>query len=167
MKRILIVAFGALAVAACSDTSPVAPAPLRAPATPVAQIVDGDVVVSSSDDAGPGSLRDAIAQANANAAIRTIAFQPDVNTIDLASGIVYTGSQGLTINGNHATIDGANAGGTAFRTTSGADLTLAGLTFRNAPGEGVRVDVPAGATGTIHITLLDVDIVNNLGTACW
>ena len=63
----------------------------------------------------------------------------------------------------HATIDGANAGGTAFRTTSGADLTLAGLTFRNAPGEGVRVDVPAGATGTIHITLHDVDIVNHLG----
>ena len=45
------------------------------------------LVVSSSSDSGPGSLRDAIAVANSNAEADTITFDPSVTgTITLASG---------------------------------------------------------------------------------
>jgi hypothetical protein len=114
VKRTVFV-LGVLAVTACSDvpsTNPLGPSASRIEAT----IVTGDLVVTSSSDAGPGSFRDAIAQANANPSIATIAFLPNVNTIGLQSGIVFSGTQHLTINANQATVDasGAGAGVSAF-----------------------------------------------------
>ena len=35
--------------------------------------------------------------------------------------------------------------------------------MRNAPAEGIAVEVPADATGTIHVSLFDVDILDNRG----
>jgi hypothetical protein len=129
-----------------------------------AQIATGDVTVTNSNDAGPGSFRQAILDANANGAIQSIAFHPSVNTIELSSEVSYTGSQDLTISGNEAIVDGSNAGGTAFRmNTLGADLTLESLTFRNASGQGVHVEVLPAATGTVRVTLTDVIADNNAG----
>ena len=160
MNRILPVVLATLAVVACSDSSPVAPA-TPIPSTANTALVDADIIVSNSDDAGPGSFREAIAQASANASIQSIGFLPKVSTIHLESPITFTGAQGLTINGNKASIDGSGAGGTAFTTTKGGDLTLIDITFRDAPGSGVDVDVPNPFTGTVDITLINVDIIGN------
>ena len=160
MNRILPVVLATFVVAACSDSSPIAPTS-EVPSTAKAAVVDGDIIVSNSDDAGPGSLRDAVAQASTNASIQTIGFLPKVSKIHLQSPITFTGAQGLTINGNKATVDGSGAGGTAFTTTKGGDLTLIDITFRDAPGSGVDVDVPNPFTGTVDITLVNVDIIGN------
>lgn len=160
MQRILGVSLAALAVAACSESS-VSPASPDLPEAPAAAIVTGDAIVANSNSAGAGSFRDAVEQANADPSIQTIAFDPSVSTINLESGVLFTGAQDLTIHGNHATIDGAGAGGAAFTVTGGGDLTLIALTVRNAPGEGVRVEVPASATGTLTVSLSGVDIIDN------
>jgi len=161
LKRILGGSLAALAVAACSE-SPVSPVSPDLPAT-AAVIATGDVIVANANTAGAGSFRDAVEQANADPSIQSIAFEPSVNTINLQSGVLFTGTQDLTIHGNHATIDGAAAGGAAFTATGGGDLTVIALTIRNAPGEGVRVEVPASATGTITVSLSDVHILANAG----
>jgi hypothetical protein len=161
VNRILTVVIATLAVAACSDSSPVAPATPVGPSAANGAFVDGDIIVSTSDDAGPGSFREAIAQASANASIQSIGFLPKVGKIHLESPVTFTGTQGLTINGNKATIDGSGAVGTAFTTTRGGDLTLIDITFRDAPGSGVDVDVPNPFTGTVDITLINVDIIGN------
>jgi hypothetical protein len=163
VKRILGVSLAALAVAACSE-SPVSPAASDLPAEARAAVIaTGDVIVANSNSAGAGSFRDAVEQANADPSIETIAFDPSVSTINLESGVLFTGTQDLTIHGNHATIDGAGAGGAAFTATGGGDLTLIALTVRNAPDEGVHVEVPGSATGTITVSLSDVDIIGNAG----
>jgi hypothetical protein len=91
----------------------------------VGAIVTGDVIVTNSNDAGAGSFRDAIVQANSNGSIATIAFLPDIGTIQLQSTVAYNGTQDLTINANHATLNGSGAGGAAFvANTNGADPTL-------------------------------------------
>jgi hypothetical protein len=156
----LAVTLAAVAVAACSESS-VSPASPELPEAPAAAVLPGDLMVANSNSAGAGSFRDAVEHANADPSIQTIAFDPSVSTIDLESGVLFTGTQDLTIHGNHATIDGAGAGGAAFTVTGGGDLTLIALTFRNAPGEGVRVEVPALATGTLTVSLSDVDILDN------
>ena len=164
MKRILAVAAGALAAAACADSTPVSPVSATKPEAPSVQIASGDVIVTNSNDAGPGSFRAAIALANANPSIESIAFEPSVNTVDLESTVLYPGSQDLTILGNKATINGAGAGGTAFRTnTVGADLTIRELTIRDAAGQGVHVEVDPNATGTVAVSLSVVNIIDNTG----
>jgi hypothetical protein len=121
------------------------------------------VYVSNSNDSGPGSFRAAILQANLNPAIARVVFRRWVSTILLQSTIWFTGPQNLTIDGNRATLDGTNAGGPAFFMDHGDDLTVSDLTVRNAPAEGIKVEVPGGATGTIRVLLLNVDIIDNDG----
>lgn len=162
MRRTTALLLAVLATAACSDA---ATAPPTTNGSVGAAIVDGDVMVTNSNDAGAGSFRDAIEQANSDASIASIAFLPDVNTIALQSGIVFSGTQNLTINANHATLDAAAAGAgvSAFVATGGGDLAVIGLTVRNAGGQGVEIQVPVGAMGTVRVTLNDVHISGNAG----
>ena len=162
MKRTTAAALAALFAAACSDGTSIAP---LAPDQVGAAFVTGDIIVTNSNDAGPGSFRDAINQAINDGNISSIGFDPNVNTISLQSGIVFSGTQNLVINANHATLDAAAAGAgvTGFLATGGGDLTLIGLTVKNAGGQGVEVRVPATATGTVDVSLQDVVIINNAG----
>jgi hypothetical protein len=121
------------------------------------------VFVSNSDDAGPGSFRDAVDQANGNPAITRIQFLGGVSTIALQQTVLFTGAQGLTIDGNGATLDGTAAVGPAFLATGGDDLAVWNLTVRNARAEGIAVEIPGSANGTFHLSLFKVDIINNLG----
>jgi len=130
---------------------------------PAAAEPSSKVFVTNSNDAGSGSFREAIEQANANPAITRIQIQGGVSTIALRQMVLFTGTQDLTIDGNRATLDGANAGGPAFRTTGGSDLAVSNLTVRNAPAEGIAVEVPPDATGVIHVSLFKVDIIDNRG----
>ena len=87
-----------------------------------------------------------------------------VTTIKLHSTVLYTGSQNLMIHGNNATIDGAGVGGTAVRmNTLGADLTRRELTVSDADSQAVHVEVDPNATGTVMVSLFDVDIIDNKG----
>jgi hypothetical protein len=149
-----------LTAAACSDQTRQFPLTPTSPAT----IVAGDVIVSNSNDAGPGSFRAAIAQANADHAIGSIAFQPNVGKVMLQSTVTYTGSQDLVIHGNNATLDASAAGGSALVVESaGTDLAIDRLSVQGAPGEGVRVNVHAAASGEVRVWLTDVLISDNLG----
>jgi hypothetical protein len=125
---------------------------------------DRTVVVSSSNDSGPDTFRAAVNQANGDPGIRKIQFRGSVNVVALQQTVVFSGSQDLTIAGANAVLDGAGiASGPAFRATGGGDLTVFNLRVRNAPGEGIAVDVPPSATGTVRVELIDVDIVDNGG----
>src|SRR5687767_12431213 len=93
----------------------------------------GKVFVSNSNDSGAGSFRDAIVQANGDASIATIQFKGGVSVIALASTVVFSGLQDLTILGNGATLDGANSGGRAFEAIGGGDLTVSSLVVQNSP----------------------------------
>jgi hypothetical protein len=43
------------------------------------------------------------------------------------------------------------------------DLTVNHLTVRNAPGQGIEVQVPTLATGVVRVSLFNVAIINNAG----
>jgi hypothetical protein len=47
--------------------------------------------------------------------------------------------------------------------TGGGDLTINVLTVRGSPAEGIDVEVPASATGTVRVTLFGSSILDNLG----
>ncbi len=119
--------------------------------------------VTNSSDSGPGSFRASIERANGNPAITTIQFLGRTSTVELEQTVWFTGPQHLAINGSGATLDGSTAGGPAFRTTGGGDLTVSNLTVRNAPAEGISVEVPSAATGTVRIRLVAVCIIDNAG----
>jgi hypothetical protein len=123
-----------------------------------------DAVVTNSNDAGPGSLRRAIESANADASIESIVFSSRVRTVRLKDGVVFTGAQDLTIQGAGAVIDGSGiSSAAAFQATGGGDLSLVRIGFRGAPAEGVHVEVPTDATGTVKVSLIGVEVVGNGG----
>lgn len=121
--------------------------------TPSADLLAGDAsvltgrryVVTNNKDNGPGSLRDAIKQANAHLGSDTIVFQGLfraglANTITLTSGelaitdsltIVGPGADALTVSGNHTSrifsIDNYNG-------TSDLNVTFQGLTISDGYG---------------------------------
>ena len=124
---------------------------------------DDKVFVTNGLDAGPGSFRAAIDLANSNPLITRIQFKPDVGCVFLSNTIYYTGTQDLTIDGNRSYIEAENAGGDAFVANGGGDLEIRFLTIKNAPGEGIEVQVPPGATGTQRVRLFNVVVAGNLG----
>ncbi len=98
--------------------------------------------VMNLNDSGPGSLRDAVNQANANAGDDVIDFSV-TGTITLTTGQLSVAANGkLTITGPGAdllAISGNNASRVLFVAT-GANAELSGLTIRGGNG--------TGATGT-------------------
>jgi hypothetical protein len=121
------------------------------------------LTVTSSADAGPGSFRNAIAQANANPAITEINFAPSITTIQLNNAVRYSGGQSLSIDGNDAVIRPFNAKEgliDLFLATGGADISLSELTFRNGKN-GVVITTPAGVTGDVNVNLDQVTISHN------
>jgi hypothetical protein len=137
VKRIAPWSLGLLALAACSDNSPVSPGTDTAAdlGGVSAERQNGFVNVTNDDDDGKGSFRWAIGEANADPGIEAIRFRGETGTISLSSTVTYTGSQPLTIEGRDAVLDGGSAGGPAFVTTGGGNLTISELTVRNAPAE--------------------------------
>ncbi len=134
------------------------------PASTALLASSGVAIVSNSNDSGPGSFRAAIDQANADPDVASVHFTRAVSVIALEQTVIFTGAQALTINGNGAVLDGSEiARGAAFLATGGGDLTISRLTVRNAPAEGVAVEVPANATGEISVSLERVEILGNRG----
>lgn len=162
LKRTLIAgAVAAFAFAACSDASPTPTSLNDDLLSAAAEGSSGVVVVTNNGDAGPGSFRDAVAQANADGGVHTIRFKKNVGTIALASGVTFDGTQDLKIAGRSATIDGQACACTALTTTGGGDLVVKDLTITGAPGSGMSVIVPAGATGVQAVELRGVTLSLN------
>ena len=121
-------------------------------------------VVTNGNNSGPGSFRAAVNEASGDSGITTIRFRGSVDVVALQQTVIFTGAQDLTIAGTGATLDGANiASGPAFLATGGGDLTVFNLTVRNAPGEGLAIEVPSSATGTVRVELINLDVLNNGG----
>ena len=120
-------------------------------------------LVSNSNDSGPGSFRAAIDLANADPDVAHVQFTGSARVIALQQTVNFTGAQALTIRGNGAVLDGSGiALGAAFLATGGG-VTISRLTVRDAPAEGIAVEVPAGATGTIYVWLAQVEVRDNRG----
>ena len=167
MKRIAGMSLSALLLAACSSdatTSVMPEAALGRDGDPTTSVGAGAIaIVTHPYDEGKGSFRDAIAQANADPRIVRIEFKPESRTIMLESSITYTGAQAITIVGKNATLDAGNAGGPALIANGGGNLTIEALTVRNAPSEGIDIEVPASATGVMKVTLDRVNAIDNAG----
>lgn len=155
--------FYTLALAACAEAPNTPLTASRDLASSIAS--SGVALVTSAADAGPGSLRAAVEVANADARVRRIEVAGVAGTVPLASPIEYTGSQPLTLHAPRLILDGAGlpAGADAFRVTGGAEMSIRGLTVRNAPANGITVQVPASATGTQRVRLVQVAILGNGG----
>jgi hypothetical protein len=121
------------------------------------------VFVTTGADSGAGSLRDAIGQANTDANLHTIVIKNDIGAINLESSLGYTGGQDLTIKGNDVVIQpiGGESTFDLLESTGGADLTFERLAFRDGL-KGIDIIVPAGATGTLSVTLKQVSILDNV-----
>ena len=115
-------------------------------------VTSSTVRVINAHDAGPGSFRQAILDANTHPSIHRIVFATRVGTVALPQPVEYTGTQALSIEGNRTTLDGAGlpAGASGFLASGGGNLTVTGLTIRGAPGVGLTVAVPGSAIGTIE-----------------
>ena len=127
--------------------------------------------VTNVNDAGPGSLRDAVAQANAASGADTVLFQANLmGAIALASEIVITDTLNLAGPGvGRITVDGAtstrlfkvqHAGGSAITATF-SGLTLA---HGHAPDEGGAI-WSTGDNVVVEGCILDGNIANNRGGA--
>jgi len=91
--------------------------------------------VTTTANAGPGSLRDAVAQANALPGLDTIDVTA-VGTIALTSGHMVI-SDPLVIEGHGIIIDATSNGARIFMTTAGSDTVLRDMTLTNATGLSV------------------------------
>ena len=119
--------------------------------------------VTSSADAGPGSFRQAVLEANADPGIGTIRFEGGLEPIRLVTPVTYSGGQDLVIRAGGAELNGSRlgAGESAFVADGGGNLKIIGLAVSRAPGNGITVKVPDAATGTFQVHLRDVVIRNN------
>ncbi|MEM0914509.1 MAG: hypothetical protein AAGK09_07850 [Planctomycetota bacterium] len=129
----------------------------------------GHVTITSPADDGAGSLREAIAKANADASVTQIHVGRGVGTITLDSALTYTGTQPLTLSGEGVTIRAADAfAGDGLIVSSGdADLTLVEITLDGAfadgktAANGVYIPVGPDASGMLAVTLDRVTLINH------
>jgi hypothetical protein len=115
--------------------------------------------VTNGADAGPGSFRAAIERANADSRVRSIRFAPGLS-VALSSDVVYSGRQGLLIDGNGSEVVGDPAAtpaatwdGGLLASVGGANLALHALAFRGSFNNGVAVFVPPDRRGEVSVAL--------------
>lgn len=122
-----------------------------------------DLTVTTNADAGPGSLRDAIGRANANAEADTITFElpPADRTIVLGSDLVATAAEETVVDGeNNEIIVSGNDAVRVFTVQGGAALGLQNLTVANGrAGEG------GGIFNAGDLTVNDSNLTGNSATA--
>jgi hypothetical protein len=122
------------------------------------------IVVTTLADSGPGSLRQAVIDANADRVATTIIFDPAVfppppalpGVILLQSPLPnLTGIRGDTIDGTGAgvVLDGsALAAGSIGLNVRGSNYTIRGLTIQNMPSDGIRVETPPPGSVVVSVT---------------
>jgi len=127
-------------------------------------IAQNDFVVINTSDSGEGSLRQAIANANAIAGNDIITFADSTFTDAIPDTIILTGGE-LSITGNTTitgtgasllTLSGNNAS-RIFNVASGTIVSLAGLAIANG-----RSDAGGGIINAGNLTILNSVIQNNV-----
>jgi hypothetical protein len=128
------------------------------------------IIVTTLADSGPGSLRQAIIDANGDGVATTIIFDPAVfPPPPAAPGVILlqsplpnlTGIRGDTIDGTGAgvVLDGsALAGlGNVGLNVRGSNYTIRGLTVQNFSNDGIRVETPPPPTARVTVTGVVID----------
>ena len=142
---------------------------------PTAVLAEAPILVTSSADAGDGSLRAALATAAASDTPSHILIVSE-GPIAIDTGLIYAGTAPLTVIGNGSTIQSAG-NATLLTASQGADMTLSGLTLKGpggysidargdldgAAGKGIFVDVREDQTGMVSLTLSDVTVEDVAG----
>lgn len=101
------------------------------------------VIVSESADSGPGTFRAAVEKANRDGSVDVIRFRTIKRPVELKAPVVYTGAQGITIEGEGAEI--TQKGSTHLLVANGGgNLYLENISFTNAGKSGIVVNVPKG-----------------------
>ena len=125
----------ALRLALASSTALVAAGYAVAPARAA------DFAVTNNNDAGAGSLRQAIIDSNAAGGTNTITFNANVGTITLASNLPLVASS-VTINADGSTLSGANTyrgflvSGVAGAAAAGTIVTIENINISNVKAQG-------------------------------
>ncbi len=115
--------------------------------------------VTNTNDAGPGSLRQAIADAESNAGADTVVVQPGLGTINLTSPIEWFDGDDVTIEGNGVTVDfGGSPSG--FVNDSGFGVTIIGMTITGVTGSSSDDAAPVVSQGGA-VTLSTCTITGN------
>jgi hypothetical protein len=102
--------------------------------------------VTNTNDSGAGSLRQAVADAQANGGADDVVVQPGIGTINATSPIAWISGGALTIQGNDVVVDfgGANTG---FMDNSDEDLTIDSMTITGVGGLSDDDAAPVVAEG--------------------
>lgn len=127
------------------------------------RLVLSTLFVTAGGDAGAGTLRDALEQASTDATVNAISIKQDVGTIELDDSLVYSGEQALSIKGGGAVIQplaGQEGDFDLLVASGGADLAIRDLVFANG-SDGIFVELPADAVGTLKVSLNRVTLRDN------
>jgi hypothetical protein len=123
--------------------------------------------VTNTNDSGPGSLRDALTQANANAEADTIDLSSiSGQTITLTSGQLSTSSDTITIEGNGVTIDAGGNSRVLYSNATDLELNDLTITGGSATGTALNRGIPSGGGGIYSkyggsLTLNDSTVTGN------
>jgi hypothetical protein len=130
------------AIARALHKAPISVSCLVGLTTAVAVIASADAAtftVANTSSSGAGSLRQAVARANARAGADEIVFAPGVQaSIDISAGALLV-TDALTVTGpgkDVLTLDGGGAAGIFDATAS---LGISGLSMVNAGGDAIRI----------------------------
>jgi hypothetical protein len=115
--------------------------------------------VTNTNDSGPGSLPQAVADAEANAGADTIVVQAGLGTINLTSPLEWNGGGDLTIQGNGVTVDFGGAPN-GFVNDGGDALTIDGMTITGVTGSSSDDAAPVVGQGG-SMTLSNCTITGN------
>lgn len=118
-------------------------------------------IVTNTDASGPGSLRQAILDANSNAGYDTIHFAPGLNGTIVLTGALPAIAGDLALEGPGATELAVSGADTyrVFYVNSGVAVTLTGLTVRDG-----RADRGGGIYSLGTLVLSDTHVVSNTAT---
>jgi hypothetical protein len=124
--------------------------------------------VTNNNDAGAGSLRQALLDASANGQADTVVIQQGIGTITLASPLTFAENHSLELEGNDATID-ADGQPAALDQTGGGGFTVQNLTITgiggSRAGEAGAVIAQGGPLTVKNCTITGNDIHSTNGEA--
>lgn len=102
------------------------------------------VIVSDSADSGPNTFRAAVEKANRDGSVDAIRFRTIKRPVKLKTPVVYTGAQGITIEGEGAEVTQKGSTTHLLVANGGGNLYLENISFTNAGKSGIVVSVPKG-----------------------